>query len=803
MATLQQTLRGLPKADDQLTRGPGGVLQRSSTLKQATQQAGLAAAPTTPMAAQMTGASAQAAKMAGTPQQVQAALQQATEQPTLQTALRQKQYGRGITEAEAGVMSKSADMQALGGLGDRVTKMVSNELGKAGTAKDVDLSADLAKIREEFKKDPTGKSQAAMDAMLRIVQSGQSLDKIQQLVPEAAVAIADIAAKTIVDPTTVKAAQFLPELGYTAESLAELLKVTPEEVQGYSLSQLQNKVNQAVSEEFTATQQLEQQAVSPLVGAAERGLAREAARELSATGVRASEADMQRLADEISTAHLVSFPPGTSPRPVDEILADDEISAIVKDIVESPEGSQLRKDIEAQAPDFYNFIKRNETILKEASAGLDTSTTEFKAIQTFNKSLFGDLSEKAIATYAPGATGFKSTRLTAADVPILTYRASLSDTERKLADNEFNKIEASNPDMAKEISTLSADQLATLGIGKKGSNYDKMISYNQKVDEVATTPDENEDSIVSSIYADAGSVEAANQTINNNNAMVALGYPSTVSRTQPINAAESKKEFLAANPKISITAAASGEVPKIPQLRLGKTKQIEDAVELNIHTTLLPVLKDGSLSAEEINDTRGPINKLNWDDLLDLRQIADRSGAKIDKPALDDKLNKLRRENTDQEFILVGGADRRNTDPALDIDRWARLLDPKVDDRKVDKAVVRDLISKTALGEFQSGRYRYKYADGTLDRIKQLGLLTPEHIKAFNELAASRAKAYETTGFPGGVNYPWGIDQQGNALQKPKNLVQLINPKGDRIIDVSPQDISYYEKQGYKIYKGR
>lgn len=768
MATLQQTLRGLPKADDQLTRGPGGVLQRSPTLKQATQQAGLAAAPTTPMAAQMTGASAQAAKMAGTPQQMQAALQQASEQPNLQTALRQKQYGREVTGAEAAGMSKSADMQKLGGLGDRVTKMITDELGKVGTAEDVKLSADLDIIR----KDPTGTSQAAMDAMLRIAQSGQDLDKIKQLIPEAAATIGTIAKQTIADPSTVKASQFLPDLGYTPESLAELLGVTPEEVQGYSVAQLQDKVNQVASEEFTATQQLEQQAVSPLVGAAERGLAREAARELSATGVRASEADMQRLADDVSTAEQVTLFGET--RNIADWLADDEVSALVKDVLESPEGSQLRKDMEAQAKPFYDFIIRNEGILKDAASKLDTSTTEFKAIQTFNKDLFKGLSDAAIQAYAPQATGFKSARLTTTDVPLLTYRAGLSDADRQLADNELNKIQASDPDMAKEISTLSADQLAILGIGKKGSNYDKMTSYNQKVDDVASTPDENEDSIIASVFADAGSVDAANQRIDQNNAMVAMGYPSTLSRTQPVNAAEVKKEFLAGNPKISITAAASGEVPGVPQLRLGKAKLPEDTAEQIIVTSLMPVLKDGSLSAEEINDPRGPVSRLGstatgWDDLLFLREMADRPGAKIDKPALDNKLNQFRAENTGREFLAVGGADRRNTDPALDIDRWAKLL--QSDPRKVDHAAVKDLIVKTALGEFTSGRYRFTYMDNSLERLKNLGLLTPEYIAIFNKAAEERKRAGFNS-FDGGNVYSkrkyfYGADAQGNPLPPP------------------------------------
>lgn len=827
MATLQQTLRGLPKADDQLTRGPGGVLQRSPTLQEATKQAGLVAAPTTPMAAQMTGASQQAAKMAGTPQQLQAALQQSTEQPTLQTALRQKQYGREVTGAEAGAMTKSADMQKLGGLGDRVTNMIQGEFKKP-VATDVDLSNDLDILREELKKDPTGKSQAAMDAMLRIVQSGQNLDDVTKLIPEAATAIANVAAKSIRDPKTVKAAEFLPDLGYDENSLAELLGVTPEELREYSVEDLQNKVNQVASQEFTKTQQLQQQAASSLVGAAERSLAREAARELSAVGVRASEADMQRLANEISTAEQVTLFGQT--RSITDWLADDNVSAMIKDVVESPEGSPLRKSMEAEAPGLYQFITRNETILKEAAAALGKGTAEFQDIQAFNKEQFKGLSDAAIAVYAPGATDPRSKRITAEDFPILAYRAGLSDADRQIVDNELNMLQAKNPAMAAKISKLTVDELAALGIGKPGSNYDKMIKYNQNIDNIDAIPDMDGNAIISAVYSDVGSVRAANELIDDNNALVAMGYPSGVSATAPIDPKQIKKDVIASNPKVSLADAVAGNVPAGGKREFGQPKYPEDVSEQMLFTVLKPIMKDGSLSAEEINDPKGPVSKLSWDDIIMLRKMADKPGAKIDKAALDARLNQFRAENTGREFLAVGGADRRNTDPALDIDRWAKLLNS--DPNKVDHAMVRDLITRTAIGEFQSGTYRDRYAEGTLDRLKNLGLLTPEIISEFNKYVtknyenrywAIKSQLTATQGvsdkekqnlkleadnrYKKNKAYPYGIDASGNPLPPPpspssssKNMVKL--QRGSRTVEVeatNTEAIDSWKRAGYRI----
>lgn len=649
MATLQQTLRGLPQADDQISRGPGGVLRQKKTLQQATQQAGLAAAPTTPMAAQMAGADQQAAKMAGTPQQLGAALKAAGEPaPDLQTTLRRKEYTRQLGEAETAAIQKSEDMQKLGGLGDRVTSMVQAEFKKPTTT-DVALSSDLDIIR----KDP--KSQEAMDAMLRIAQSGQNLDDVAKLIPEAATAIADVAKTAIRDPKDIKLPEFLPELGYTAESLSALLGVTPEEVQGYSVEDLQNKINQVTSEEFTKSQQLQQQAVSPLAGAAERGLAREAGRELSAVGVRATEADMQRLSDEISRADQVSFMGET--RSYTDWLADDEVSAIIKDIVESPADSQIRKDLKdnPQTRDLYSFIERNEAALKEAASKLDTSTSEFKGIQTANKKVINDslggiaLDPKVQEALIPGSTGFSSKIIKPESNPILSHLQDKTPDQRKQFTQQVATISSINPSVASEISKLTPEELSSLDItnnGKNWRNYKSTLEANKAVNSL--DPSETT-SILSNYSTSISSTDQVNADIETNNTMSNLGFPDSSYNTGSlpiingkVDTTSLKDNFLQKNPVPKISDAAQGKVTSAsfsyrpptlpnqdtPQGRVlthwqdfGKLNKVPTDVEMQ--SRLDKILSDtgkfsfgppvfGNIASQELLDKKYEADATNW-----------------------------------------------------------------------------------------------------------------------------------------------------------------------------------------------
>ena len=754
MATLKQTLRGLPQADDQISRGPGGVLQRGPTLQEATKAAGLAAAPTTPLAAQMTGASTQAAKMAGTPQQMQAALQQATQAPTLGTALRQKQYGREVTAAEAGAMSKSADMQKLGGLGDRVTKMVQNEYDKlsAVTAKPAAATEyagkDITQIAgdlEIVRTNPT--SQEAKEAMVRIntflgktdpnaVLEATEFNKLYQ---DAQTAIGGAAAIAIRDVRDIPISEVVGDLGYDLPALAGLLNVPEQDLQKYTVKQLQDKVDQVSREEFSRAQQLQQQATSPLVGAAERGLAREAGRELSVTGVRASEADMQRLASEIDSADQVSLMGQT--KSYADWLADDEISAMVKEVLDSPANSQLRKDLKEQAPDFYNFVTRNETALKAASANIETGATQFKQIQESNKKAIEDLGiDMDTATkIAPDIAGIQSKLIDMNAVPVFKFIASTPAESRPIVSDEIKSAITNNLVSAEELNTLTEPELNQLRIGQADSSWARWKTKEQerKAFARAASPEKQLEFIVSGGLT----IPQINDIISGSKKLSEMGIPTSLNLGaldvngdgQPdwdkLDQAYSKL-----NPPISLKQAVGGVTPTVRQ-----------------------TLQPPRVTSDILNSI-----PLNLEKVRQLDQLRGTPGISIDP------IITAMREGQEKTPELIqaqvfGPATRQYRGQPIPIDYSDRLVQLSKQGNFVDKDALRnsasswilDLAAKNPAGLF------YSHGLNLYNNLQAAGLLTPEAVSVF------RAKVLPKGYDPEGKGNPlkWYSDSKGTGYR--------------------------------------
>lgn len=854
MATLRQTLRGLPKADEQLVRGPGGVLQKAPTLQEATATAGLSTAPTTPMAAQMVGASPQASKMAGTPQQMQA---------TLQTALRQKQYGRETTAEEKAAMTKSEDMKKLGGLGERVTTLVQGEYNKlvpptappTTTAGGVQpaptqpttsvpvgaANQELAKYSQQLatiRANPD--SPEARTAMAEISTAlGKDPKDIDfnALYQDAQTAIASAATKTIGDyKGVVKVPQILQQLGYDLPTLSDLIGVPADKLKDFSLEQLQDKVNEVTSREFTRTQQLEQQAMSPLVGVAERGLARAAARELSTTGVRATESDMQKLADQVTAATTVTFMGQT--KPVDQWLADDEISAMIKEVVESPANSKLRRDLKAMAPQFYSFIEGNENALKEAAARIEIGTSKFKQIQEANKAELAKtkVSEDILEDLAPNATGLQTEDTTkpAEPVapgqepevakpkdPILQYLDTITDTEKVEANKILANIKALDPTTYEQLKTLTADEWKSLGMGKPDSNWSKLQAYNADLQYLKSIKDTDVDSLISQIFSDVGTLTMAQDTIARSNTLRALGLDSGVSLTS-LDPKKLKEDLLAKRPPVSIKDAAGGKIPSTEKQKLGTLISPKpDSQEFLLYDKLRPVMKDGKLSAEEINAAEGPVSQLSWDQLLKLQDMSKSPKAAIDRSTLDSKLNIMKDNNT-SSLLKFRGVVPANSTRMATIDAYASLLDQ--DPRKVDHARVKKDLSSQLTAAFNDPKRSDVDFDKTIDRAKSLGVLTPDLINAINESARRRyqsrifsgatqtnAKARQSTietnlglwsnGVQNGLYpYAWGIDANGNPRKSAAdfNIPKVTLKKASKTVTVSPEYAGRYELEGWK-----
>ena len=583
MATLQQTLRGLPQADTQLTRGPGGVLQQKKTLQQATQQAGLSAAPTTPMMAQGLGASPDAAKMAGTPQQMNAALKQASEPVQLQTALRRQQPRTQVSAQEQVRLQKSAEMQGLGGLGDRVTNFIDTEMQKLATApvevkaattfEGKDISGlNLAPDLEILRKNPND-----TEAMVRVqgalgMDASKQLtaDQINSLYESTSQSVGTAAASQIQNELTISDLISDPKFGYDIASLSGLLGVPEADLANYSVNQLSDKINEIASTEFGQTAQMQQQASSPFAGVAERGMARQAGQELSTTGIAAAEAGVQRLADTLERADTVSFA-GTN-LPVSELLKDETISAVIKDYLESPEGSDIRKELDSTEPALSKFITEHAATLSKAASALGESATSFSQIQKDNKKLqtepFGgiELNSDLMKQIIPDWGKLSAKKIDPSTIPMIAELTGKTPQQKQQFANQLNDAAKINPNIAKEVAVLSPEDRKALAIDSNGKRWrDYTYALNDRASIESSDPLDY-DNLITHFSTFLSSPDQVNEDLTLQTALDLVGAADSKYTTGGIplkdgkvDSDKLKESLLASTPKPEVSNSAKGE----------------------------------------------------------------------------------------------------------------------------------------------------------------------------------------------------------------------------------------------------
>lgn len=513
MASLADTLK--QRRQKGLTRGPGGVLTEESPeeIQSLAGQAGLAAPPTTAIGAGMIGANQDQQKMMGTPAQKQAALDiasQVPEQQTLATTLRRDQPRAEATAVESQAIEKSEDMKNLGSLGDRVTDIINTqrqllqEQGQSGQGVEVQTAPefqgkDVSSIKDllgEFRKDP-GNQQL----LLQINQSlGYDVNRqlspaeVDQLYESAVDSIARGGAGVVDDDLNVEDLINLPNFGYDMDTLSELLGIPREEVSKYTVGQLREAVDKTASDEFSKVQGLEQQTQSGQLGTAERGLARQAAREASRVGTRSSEADVANLESQIANADQVTF--AGREYKVDDLLRDDTISGIISEYMNSAPGSEIRQAIEKQEPGLLDFIKKNEALLQDASTQMQAGAQTFQDTQSYNRSLrstpFGgvDLDESVARAIIPGYGQLQAARVNIDDVPVLKYVTSRgADAGRQFA-SEVNTEVSKDPSFAEQLAGIpDAGVLDNLRIeenGPKWQGYKQASDMRRAIEKIDT-----------------------------------------------------------------------------------------------------------------------------------------------------------------------------------------------------------------------------------------------------------------------------------------------------------------------------
>lgn len=483
-----------------------GTLQEMSGEELARQQ-GLSAAPPTPLGAQGMGASQDVAKMAGTPNQIRAMVQDSLQERTRTRDLLGESERTGARRRYTvdSLQERMNVLEGLGSLSNRVPKYVRTLLETAKTIaipnfvnKDA-VTAHLAALGIT-----DGKAVADAQAALDKVRMGTATPKdIND-----ALAVLKIDA-TITDSTTSLAEKLQPffsEAGVedikkqmvgvlqnysdvkmrdlpkvmedfanqqnNINDVAALLGLSDEAFGELTLGQVQAQLRAWKNRNFQDVDALRSVLEDPTYSLAEKDFARERLAEMGAIGVTSIEQKTENLEAQMAAGDTVTV--GGVRVKVSELMSDPKLKAVVATALDKPE--ELAK-LEKTDADLAKWITNNKNALVEVRNELLAGTKKFADTQKEFSDKLGDAAtlhknflDSVIPGWnkakdigwtewlgAPAAAGKEATGLYK-DSPTIAYTLSMTDSaKRGYALSALSKL---TPAQAKTFSTIFLDQIA-------------------------------------------------------------------------------------------------------------------------------------------------------------------------------------------------------------------------------------------------------------------------------------------------------------------------------------------------------
>ena len=637
MATLSQTLNPLKRSAE-------GGLEKAPDLKQAMANVGATQAPTMPIGGTLIGANPDAVKMVGTSAQLNAAQSKQQDQAapvdSLQTAVRQKQSRTATTTEEQGKMQKSADMQALGGLGDRVTNFIDTQRAKLTTAAPVVAQANApVSTTTSTIADPAAAS-AALNALMANPNDtklqkaanlalGRNLDtiirkeEIAGLYQTAQEAVSSGGAKTIDDSLNISTLISDPEFGYDSNSLSNLLGLPADQINSMTVTQLRDAVDATISKEFSASATNQQMATSGIAGQAERAMAQSAGRELSSTGIRATESDTSNLEAQIANADQVSF--GGNTYKIEDLLNDETVSGIISDYMNSAVGSPERSRIDKTEPALSAFIKKNDAILHDASLQLTHGADVFQKIQEQVKELGtqgGAQVDKKLMTKLITGFGqdFQTANVDPESIPFLANLTGKTDYQKATVVNAVNTAVEKDIASPDELAVLSKAELEGLNIGVAGSNWNNYVTNTENRKAFSA---KSEDDKVASMVSGSWTVPEIKEVVQvgKTRSVLGMGDPINLGTLDPNNLDGSYATF---NPPSTLAAASKGA--SVPTKLTITPPPPLNAMYSTLYSKLSGAASDGEVSGAEISAAG-----LGLEELIALEDNVGRGGSNISK----------------------------------------------------------------------------------------------------------------------------------------------------------------------------
>lgn len=585
MPTLSETLRQRQNSNKQLVRGQGGVLSEETPdeIQTLADKAGIAP-PTTPVGAAAIGATPKQQDMMGSPAQKTAALNLSQQDPeaTIAGALRRREVRQQATAEEAGKIEKSENLKNLGGLGDRVNDFINAQrtkleqtnaqqqvadTGSNASGQQQNLSS-IKPLLQQLAANPSDMNlQLQVNQALGYDANRQlSPDEINNLYKGSVDSITASGADAVDNQLTASDLIAQGNFGYDQQQLADLLGVPVDQVGNMSVGQIRNQVNQLMSNEFSSVSGLEQQAGSLNAGAAERALARGAAREASRVGIRSTEADVANLEQQIQNADQVSF--GGQVMNVDQLLSDDTISKTISDYLNAAPGSPQRTQLEQSEPQLISFITKNQALLQDAAEQLSQGAGQFQNLQQTNKdiaTLGGMLSPELAQDLVPGYDQLSAGQLDPNSVPVLAATQGMNAGQRASFGANLKSLASQFPGMATELAGLSQDEIKSLGFDDPNGKWKQFEEQQQRYQQIMNTPDEDINTLIGQIY-DIGPNDDVVGDLSRATSLSALGIAprgehfsvlDSDNDGKPDSASDIKARFITGQP--SLKGALNGE----------------------------------------------------------------------------------------------------------------------------------------------------------------------------------------------------------------------------------------------------
>lgn len=500
-----------------------------SELQSLSADRGLAQPPTSPLAAQLLGASDDSAKMAGTKPQKAFAFNSSPEN-NLRDVQRRQQNRTTQTAQEAISFEKSETLEQAGTIGNSIQNLVNSYIPNQATGQltenssyEVALSPDLLATLddqtkqqlEELALNPSVEGAAALAPALQAAGlEGAASNPLQYINLKET---GQSASELIADPNTITVgnlfsnADFQAQSGLSPTELAELLEIPEVDLAGLTVPELNDKIRQVEQEEFSRIEDLRNISQDPQSSPSERRQARQQLLDLGASGVASSEAGVQQLIEKVDSSDTLTF--GNEVITVEDFLSDENISNLTREYLDADEETQA-KMAEKYGSDFVNFIQSHQETLETASDQLDNLNTSVDTIQEENEALgdiegYGKLDTELLSDIIPGYGEFSFDRLEAPPVIEALNNPATSREEKQRIVESLTTLNDLDPELARQVANYSIQELKELGAFDGGSEqwneHIKWIATDYQLDNM-DPEDPDYDRLVVESYFENGTV---------------------------------------------------------------------------------------------------------------------------------------------------------------------------------------------------------------------------------------------------------------------------------------------------------